>query len=90
MAQAAGFGALVVLIAALLFVVFVLASAVRIVQEYERGVVFRLGRVREGAKGPGLILLVPVVDRMIKMDLRTVTMGVPRRRSSRATTCWPG
>ena len=77
MAQAAGFGALVVLIAALLFVVFVLASAVRIVQEYERGVVFRLGRVREGAKGPGLILLVPVVDRMIKMDLRTVSMGVP-------------
>ena len=77
MVQAAGFGAFVVLIAALLFVVFVLASAVRIVQEYERGVVFRLGRVREGAKGPGLILLVPVVDRMIKMDLRTVSMGVP-------------
>ncbi|MDQ3925335.1 MAG: SPFH domain-containing protein, partial [Actinomycetota bacterium] len=77
LAQAAGFGALVVLIAALLFVVFVLASAVRIVQEYERGVVFRLGRVREGAKGPGLILLVPIVDRMIKMDLRTVSMGVP-------------
>ena len=77
MAQAAGFGAFVVLIAALLFVVFVLASAVRRVQEYERGVVFRLGRVREGAKGPGLILLVPVVDRMIKMDLRTVSMGVP-------------
>ena len=77
LAQAAGFGAFVVLIAALLFIVFVLASAVRIVQEYERGVVFRLGRVREGAKGPGLILLVPVVDRMIKMDLRTVSMGVP-------------
>src|SRR3712207_3010081 len=77
LAQAAGFGAFVVLIAALLLVVFVLASAVRIVQEYERGVVFRLGRVREGAKGPGLILLVPVVDRMIKMDLRTVSMGVP-------------
>ena len=77
LAQAAVYGAFVVLIAALLFVVFVLASAVRIVQEYERGVVFRLGRVREGAKGPGLILLVPVVDRMIKMDLRTVSMGVP-------------
>ena len=77
LAQAAGFGAFVVLIAALLFIVFVLASAVRIVQEYERGVVFRLGRVREDAKGPGLILLVPVVDRMIKMDLRTVSMGVP-------------
>jgi regulator of protease activity HflC (stomatin/prohibitin superfamily) len=77
LAQAAGFGAFVVLIAVLLFIVFVLASAVRIVQEYERGVVFRLGRVREGAKGPGLILLVPVVDRMIKMDLRTVSMGVP-------------
>src|SRR5918997_306469 len=68
LAQAAGFGAFVVLIAALLLVVFVLASAVRTVQEYERGVVFRLGRVREGAKGPGLILPVPVVDRMIVMD----------------------
>ena len=63
--------------AAVLFFIFVLASAVRIVQEYQRGVVFRLGRVREGAKGPGLIFLIPIADRMVKVDLRTVSMGVP-------------
>ena len=63
--------------AAVLFFIFVLASAVRIVQEYQRGVVFRLGRIREGAKGPGLIFLIPIADRMVKVDLRTVSMGVP-------------
>src|SRR5947209_10072283 len=75
--QAVGVGAVVVLFAAVLFFIFILASAVRIVQEYERGVIFRLGRVQEGAKGPGLILLIPIVDRMVKIDLRTVSMGVP-------------
>jgi regulator of protease activity HflC (stomatin/prohibitin superfamily) len=50
---------------------------VRIVQEYERGVIFRLGRVQGRAKGPGLFFLIPIVDRMIKIDLRTVTMDVP-------------
>jgi len=60
-----------------LVVLFVLASAIRIVNEYERGVVFRLGRVQGGARGPGLILLFPVVERMIKIDLRTVSMNVP-------------
>jgi regulator of protease activity HflC (stomatin/prohibitin superfamily) len=54
----------------------ILTSAVKIVQEYERGVIFRLGRV-VGARGPGLFLIVPVVDRMVKVDLRTVTMDVP-------------
>jgi regulator of protease activity HflC (stomatin/prohibitin superfamily) len=55
---------------------FILASAVRILKEYERGVVFRLGRL-VGAKGPGLILLIPIVDKMIKVSLRTVAMDVP-------------
>ena len=75
--QVAGFGGLVVVIAAVLVVVFILASAVRIVNEYERGVIFSLGRVRGPAKGPGLFFLVPIRDRMVKIDLRTVSMNVP-------------
>src|SRR4051794_34379665 len=55
--------------------VFFLMS-VKVLNEYERGVVFRLGRVI-GAKGPGLIILIPVVDRMIRVDMRTVTLDVP-------------
>src|SRR5215207_6102964 len=75
--QATGFGFLIIVAAVVLFVVFVVASAVRIVNEYERGVIFRLGRVQGTAKGPGLFFLIPVVDRMVKIDLRTVTMDVP-------------
>ena len=75
--QAAGLGAVIVLFAAVLFIIFILASAVRIVKEYERGVIFRLGRVQGGAKGPGLFFLIPVMDKMVKVDLRTVTMDVP-------------
>jgi regulator of protease activity HflC (stomatin/prohibitin superfamily) len=75
--QAAGLGAVIVLFAAVLLVAFILASAVRIVNEYERGVIFRLGRVQGRAKGPGLFFLIPIVDRMVKIDLRTVSMGVP-------------
>ncbi len=56
----------------------VLPQAIRILREYERGVIFRLGRLR-GAKGPGLILLIPIVDRMVKMDLRVVTIDVPKQ-----------
>ena len=70
-------GIVVVLLAVVLFVVSVLASAVRIVNEYERGVIFRFGRVQGRAKGPGLFFLIPVADRMVKIDLRTVTMDVP-------------
>ena len=55
---------------------FLLVSAVKIVQEYERGVIFRLGRL-VGAKGPGLFLIIPIIDRMVKVDLRVVTMDVP-------------
>jgi regulator of protease activity HflC (stomatin/prohibitin superfamily) len=57
--------------------VSVVLSAIKIVKEYERGVIFRIGRVQGGPKGPGLFILLPVVDRMVKIDLRTVTMEVP-------------
>ncbi len=75
--QVAGFGSIIVLVAVVLFVIFLVASAVRIVNEYERGVIFRLGRVQGTAKGPGLFFLIPIMDRMVKIDLRTVTMDVP-------------
>jgi len=57
-------------------VLIFLASAIRIVREYERGVIFRLGRLI-GAKGPGLFFIIPVVDKMVKVDLRTITLDVP-------------
>ena len=57
-------------------VVMLAASAIRIMREYERAVVFRLGRLI-GEKGPGLILLIPVIDRMVRVDLRTVTLNIP-------------
>ena len=58
--------------------VVVLPQSIRILREYERGVIFRLGKL-QGAKGPGLILLIPVVDRMVRMDLRVVTIDVPKQ-----------
>jgi regulator of protease activity HflC (stomatin/prohibitin superfamily) len=76
--QAFGIGlvAIVVVVVAIV-VVSVVLSAIKIVKEYERGVIFRIGRVQGGPKGPGLFILLPVVDRMVKIDLRTVTMEVP-------------
>jgi regulator of protease activity HflC (stomatin/prohibitin superfamily) len=62
--------------AALVLVLLFLSSAIKVLNEYERGVVFRLGRVI-GAKGPGLILLIPVIDRMVRVDLRVLAMDVP-------------
>ncbi|MFA5891458.1 MAG: slipin family protein [Actinomycetota bacterium] len=62
--------------AALVLIFAVGAAAVRVVKEYERGVIFRLGRVI-GAKGPGLFFIVPVIDRMVKVNLQTVTMDIP-------------
>jgi regulator of protease activity HflC (stomatin/prohibitin superfamily) len=60
------------------FAIIILANAIRILREYERGVVFRLGRlIQGGVKGPGLVLLVPIVDKMVKVSLRTVVMDVP-------------
>src|SRR5258706_6362871 len=58
--------------------VVMLPQSLRILREYERGVIFRLGKL-QGAKGPGLILLIPIVDRMVKMDLRVVTIDVPKQ-----------
>jgi regulator of protease activity HflC (stomatin/prohibitin superfamily) len=68
------FGILIIILLALL------SSAIKIVQEYERGVIFRLGRL-VGAKGPGLFLIIPFVDRMIKIDLRVVTLDVPSQEA---------
>jgi regulator of protease activity HflC (stomatin/prohibitin superfamily) len=67
----------ILLVAVVVVVLFILTSTIKIVKEYERGVIFRLGRVQGGPKGPGLFLLIPVVNKMVKVDLRTVTMEVP-------------
>ena len=58
--------------------IFILPQAMRILREYERGVIFRLGKL-QGAKGPGLIFLIPVVDKLVRMDLRVVTIDVPKQ-----------
>lgn len=63
------------LVVAALVILF-LSSAIRVVREYERGVIFRLGRL-VGAKGPGLFFIIPLVDKMVKVDLRTITLDVP-------------
>ena len=68
--------ALIAVVVVLAILLVVLASAVRILREYERGVIFRLGRLI-ATKGPGLILLIPFIDRMVKVELRTVTLSVP-------------
>jgi regulator of protease activity HflC (stomatin/prohibitin superfamily) len=65
-----------ILVSIAVVVFLILATAIRILKEYERGVIFRLGRLI-GAKGPGLILLIPFVDKMVKTSLRTVVMDVP-------------
>ena len=76
--QAIGLGiAFIVVVILALFVASVILSAIKVVKEYERGVIFRLGRVQGGPKGPGLFILLPLIDRMVKIDLRTVTMDVP-------------
>jgi regulator of protease activity HflC (stomatin/prohibitin superfamily) len=70
--------ALLIFIGAALFVLLLFFSAaVKVAREYERGVVFRLGRLLQPPKGPGLFLLIPVVDRMVRVDLRTITLNIP-------------
>ena len=71
-----GFSALVVVV----LLVALLSSAVKIVQEYERGVIFRLGRL-VGPRGPGLFFIIPMVDRMVKVDLRVVTLEIPSQEA---------
>ncbi len=61
---------------ALIIIFFILASAIKVLREYERAVIFRLGRL-VASKGPGLILLIPFIDRMVKVSLRTIAMDVP-------------
>ena len=68
-----------IVVVIIFFVVIILFSAIKILREYERGVIFRLGRLigGDGIKGPGLILLIPVIDKMVKVSLRTVVLDVP-------------
>src|SRR5690349_23889663 len=69
--------AIVILLVVLFLLVLFLISAIKVAREYERGIVFRLGRLLPEPKGPGLFLLIPVVDRMVKVDLRTITLNIP-------------
>src|SRR5204862_6579580 len=70
--------AALILVAILLFlVVLLLISAIKVAREYERGIIFRLGRLLSEPKGPGLFLLIPIVDKMVKVDLRTITLNIP-------------
>ena len=68
-----------VTIVIIFFVILILSSAIRILREYERGVIFRLGRLigGEGVKGPGLIFLIPIIDKMVRVSLRTIVLDVP-------------
>jgi regulator of protease activity HflC (stomatin/prohibitin superfamily) len=70
--------AALVALAAVVFIVVLFAfSAIKVAREYERGIVFRLGRLLAEPKGPGLFILIPIVDRMVKVDLRTITLNIP-------------
>ncbi|MBN1299144.1 MAG: slipin family protein [Actinobacteria bacterium] len=69
-------GPIIGIVIAVILLVIIISSAIRVLREYERGVIFRFGRLRD-AKGPGIFLIIPFVDKMIKVDLRTVTLDVP-------------
>jgi regulator of protease activity HflC (stomatin/prohibitin superfamily) len=69
--------ALVAVVAVLFLVLLFLVSAIKVAREYERGIIFRLGRLLPEPKGPGLFILIPIVDRMVKVDLRTITLNIP-------------
>src|SRR2546425_2722730 len=70
--------AALVILAVVVFLLLLFAiAAVKVAREYERGVVFRLGRLLDPPKGPGLFILIPIVDRMVKVDLRTITLNIP-------------
>src|SRR5689334_10773176 len=70
--------AVVIVVVVLLFFALLWAiAAVKVLREYERGIIFRLGRLLDEPKGPGLFFLIPIVDRMVKIDLRTITLNVP-------------
>jgi regulator of protease activity HflC (stomatin/prohibitin superfamily) len=69
--------AIIIVIILVSLVVLFLISAIKVAREYERGIIFRLGRLLPEPKGPGLFLLIPIVDRMVKVDLRTITLAIP-------------
>ena len=69
--------ALIVVAVIAILVILVLSAAIKVLREYERGVIFRLGRLLGAPKGPGLIFLIPIIDRMVKVDLRTITLMIP-------------
>jgi regulator of protease activity HflC (stomatin/prohibitin superfamily) len=71
-------GAMAIFIPLIIVAIFILSSAVKVLREYERGVIFRLGKLI-AAKGPGVIFLIPIVDRIVRMDLRVVTIDVPKQ-----------
>ena len=71
-------GGMAILVPLFIIFVVILPQAIRILREYERGVIFRLGKL-QGAKGPGIIFLIPIVDKMVRMDLRVVTIDVPKQ-----------
>jgi regulator of protease activity HflC (stomatin/prohibitin superfamily) len=69
--------ALIAIAIFLFLIVLFLFAAIKVAREYERGIIFRLGRLLPNPKGPGLFILIPVVDRMVKVDLRTITLTIP-------------
>src|SRR5271170_3233833 len=71
-------GAAAIIIPVIIVGIFICSSAIKVLREYERGVIFRLGKL-QGAKGPGIIFLIPMVDKMVRMDLRVVTIDVAKQ-----------
>jgi regulator of protease activity HflC (stomatin/prohibitin superfamily) len=69
--------AIVVVVAVAIILILFLLAAIKVAREYERGIIFRLGRLLPEPKGPGLFILIPIVDRMVKVDLRTITLNIP-------------
>jgi regulator of protease activity HflC (stomatin/prohibitin superfamily) len=69
--------ALIALAVVAVLLIFLIAASVRIAREYERGVIFRLGRLNSPPRGPGIFFLIPIVDKMVRVDLRTVTLNIP-------------
>src|SRR6478609_1182307 len=69
--------AIIAVVVVVVLILFVLASSIKVIREYERAIVFRLGRLLPEPKGPGLFFLIPIVDKMVKVDLRTITLMIP-------------
>jgi len=69
--------ALIIVVVIAILVVLLLSASIKVLREYERGIVFRLGRLLPEPKGPGLIFLIPIIDKMVRVDLRTITLTIP-------------